>query len=101
MSQKNVSDNGSDWCSDTTRRRLILFRLINSILDVLSGPILKGTNKIQNRCKMLGPILINQLIIVFIIEKSYVHLILRFIVLIDCFQYHYDYTHNLSILISD
>ena len=21
MSQKNVSDNGSDWCSDTTRRR--------------------------------------------------------------------------------
>ena len=23
MSQKNVSDNGSDWCSDTTRRRLI------------------------------------------------------------------------------
>ena len=20
MSQKNVSDNGSDWCSDTTRR---------------------------------------------------------------------------------
>ena len=22
MSQNNVSDNGSDWCSDTTRRRL-------------------------------------------------------------------------------
>ena len=22
MSQKNVSDNGSDWCSDTTRRRI-------------------------------------------------------------------------------
>ena len=21
MSQKNVSNNGSDWCSDTTRRR--------------------------------------------------------------------------------
>ena len=21
MEQKNVSDNGSDWCSDTTRRR--------------------------------------------------------------------------------
>ena len=27
MSQENVSDNGSDWCSDTTRRRIHLGKL--------------------------------------------------------------------------
>ena len=35
MSQKNVSDNGSDWCSDTTRRRpdKILHVAINILIS--------------------------------------------------------------------
>ena len=34
MSQKNVSDNGSDWCSDTTRRRLVGLHILQSVLNV-------------------------------------------------------------------
>ena len=33
MSQKKVSDNGSDWCSDTTRRR----RSCRMLIEVMMG----------------------------------------------------------------
>ena len=37
ISQKNVSDNGSDWCSDTTRRRPILFNIYTNDQPIRDG----------------------------------------------------------------
>ena len=45
MSQKNVSDNGSDWCSDTTRRRR---SLLHVFLDILSPRIWPNDHRAVN-----------------------------------------------------
>ena len=52
MSQKNVSDNGSDWCSDTTRRRVLwLFCDVGVMtLKGLSKGLSKG-NFVGTLCK--------------------------------------------------